>query len=111
MDIERIVEQVQTIVEDGTRVPGFRGKIMVDSERILALREEIRTSVPASIQEAAAIISQKESIINQAYLEAQRMKKSAEEEATAVAVAARHEHEAKSWSLRRSRRRKFRAGP
>ena len=95
MDIESIVEQVQEIVENGTRVPGFRGKIMVDSDRILALEEEIRTSVPASIQEAAAIISQKESIINQAYLEAQRMKKSAEEEATSIAVAARDEHEAK----------------
>jgi vacuolar-type H+-ATPase subunit H len=95
MDIESIVEQVQEIVEDGTRVPGFRGKIMVDSDRILALEEEIRTSVPASIQEADAIISQKESIINQAYLEAQRMKKSAEEEATSIAVAARDEHEAK----------------
>lgn len=95
MDIERIVEQVQEIVGDGTRVPGFRGKIMVDSDRLLALEEEIRTSVPASIQEATTIISQKESIINQAYLEAQRMKKSAGEEATAIATAARDEHEAK----------------
>ena len=68
---------------------------MGDSDRILALEEEIRTSVPASIQEAAAIISQKESIINQAYLEAKRIKRAAEDEVEAITTAAQQEHKIK----------------
>ena len=95
MDIEGIVEEVQAIVAEGTRVPGFRNKLMVDADRLAALEEQIRTSVPAGIQEAGAIIGQKESIINQANLEAQRMKKAAEQEASSIAVSAREEHEAK----------------
>ena len=95
MDIEAIVEEVKAIVAEGTRVPGFRNKLMVDTDRLLALEEEIRTSVPAGIQEAGAIIGQKESIINQAYLEAQRMKKAAEQDASGFATAAREEHQAK----------------
>lgn len=95
MDIESIIEEVQAIVAEGTRVPGFRNKLMVDTDRLLALEEEIRTSVPAGIQEAGAIIGQKESIINQAYLEAQRMKKAAEQEAIGIADAALEERQLK----------------
>jgi len=76
-------------------VPGFRRKVLVEIDRLMALAEEVRRSIPADIQEAKEIIRQKESIINQAYLEAQRIRESAEEDARALTTAARQEHEAK----------------
>ena len=95
MDMDAIVGEMQAIVDDGTRVPGFRNRLMIDVDRLSALEHMIQTSIPASIREASTIIAQKESIVNQAYLEAQRMKKAAEEEASGVALAAQQEHQAK----------------
>lgn len=95
MDMDAIVGEMQAIVDDGTRVPGFKNRLMVDIDRLSALENMIQTSIPASIREAAAIIAQKESIVNQAYLEAQRMKKTAEQEASGIAQAAQEEHQAK----------------
>ena len=95
MDMDAIVGEMQAIVDDGTRVPGFKNRLMVDIDRLSALENMIQTSIPASIREAATIIAQKESIVNQAYLEAQRMKKTAEQEASGIAQAAQEEHQAK----------------
>lgn len=69
--------------------------MLVDIDRLLGLAAQVRTAVPADIQEAKEIIRQKESIINQAYLEAQRIREAAEEEARALSNAAQQEHEAK----------------
>ena len=95
MDMDAIVGEVQAIVDDGTRVPGFRNRLMIDVDRLSALEHMIQTSIPASIREAATVIAQKESIVNQAYLEAQRMKKTAEQEASGIAIAAQEEHQTK----------------
>ena len=96
MDLLNIVEELQTLHDSGTKVPGFRGKVLLDRERLVALGEELRNSVPANVQEASEILSQKDSIINQAYLEAQRIRTSGEDEASAVTAAARQEHELKT---------------
>ena len=96
MDLLNIVDELQTLHDSGTRVPGFRGKVLLDGERLVALGEELRNSVPANVQEASEILSQKDSIINQAYLEAQRIRISGENEASAVTAAAREEHEFKA---------------
>ena len=50
---------------------------MVDADRLEAVSSELRTSIPADIQEAREILKQKDSIINQAHLEARRVKESA----------------------------------
>jgi len=68
---------------------------MVDSDRLEAVSSELRTSIPADIQEAREILNQKESIINQAHLEARRVKESAERQANAVTTAAREEQASK----------------
>ena len=95
MDIAHIVQELQSLSSSGTRVPGFRSKVVVDMERLTALAEELHRSIPANIQEAREVLNQKDSIVNQAYLEAQRIKSSAEQEASAVANAAQVQHEAK----------------
>ena len=62
-------------------MPGFRGRVMIDIERLDTLGRELSRSVPAYIQEAEEIVKQKDSIINQAALEAQRVRSSAEQHA------------------------------
>lgn len=95
MNSRQIVEELQTLVETGTRVPGFRRKVLIDIDRLDALGEELKVSIPAYIQEAEEILKQKESILNQAALEAQRIKTSAEQEAQVVTSAADETYETK----------------
>ena len=79
-------------------MPGFRRKVMVDIdqiERLIEMGNEMRSSVPANIQESDEILRQKDSIINQAYLEAQRIKGAAEQQAASLTTTAKEEHESK----------------
>ena len=92
MDNMNVVEDLQSLVDTGTRVPGFRNKVLVDVGRLMALGQDWSGSVPAMVQEAKAILNQRDSIINQAYLEAQRIKGSAEQGAVDIAAAAEEEH-------------------
>ncbi len=94
MDILRVIEELESLVEAGTRVPGFRKKVLVDIDHIAGLGDELRRSVPANIQEAHEVLSQKDSILNQAQLEAQRIKNTASDEMSALNVAAQQEHDA-----------------
>ena len=55
----------------------------------------MRSSIPASVQEAGEILKQKESIINQAQLEARRVKEAAEQECQAIVASAREEQRAR----------------
>ena len=64
---------------------------MVDSDRLEVVSVALRTSIPADIQEAREILTQKESIINQAHLEARRVTESAGQEAKAAIEEARQE--------------------
>ena len=95
MDILQIADELSSLPGSGTRVPGFRSKVMVEIDRLLSLAEELRKSVPANIQEATEVLNQKDSVLNQAYLEAQRIKAEAEQEVAAITSAAREEHQAK----------------
>ena len=95
MNNVNVTEELQMLVDTGTRVPGLRRKVLVDIDRLNALGEDLRTSVPADILEAQEILKQKESIVNQAYLEAQRIRTTAEQEAAAMKDAAHQEHVAK----------------
>ena len=76
----------------GTRVPGFKNKVMVDIEQMMSYAHGLRTSAPAEVMEAQEVIRQKESIINQANLEARRIKATASQEAAAVKQAAQVEY-------------------
>ena len=95
MSMSTILDNVDSLITSSTRVPGFRRKVMIDVERLSELRQELDTSMPASVQEAHEVLKQKESIIKQAYLEAQRLKDTAEREAAALTAAAHREHQAK----------------
>ena len=92
MDFDQALQELQQLYASSSRVPGFRKKVMVDVDEFAAVLNNIRTVMPADVQEARQILLQKDSILNQAYLESQRVKTSAEEEVTAQLQAAQEEH-------------------
>ena len=95
MDFDQAIQELQQLYASSSRVPGFRKKVMVDVDEFAAVLNNIRTVMPADVQEARQILLQKDSILNQAYLEAQRVKTSAEETVTAELEAAQQEHRTK----------------
>ena len=68
---------------------------MVEADRLERIKQELSSSVPSDILEAKEILTQKESIINQALLEARRVKEGAAREAESLQTTARQEHDAK----------------
>ncbi len=93
MDFEQAYGELQRLYSSANRVPGLRRKVMVDADHFASVVNELRTAMPADIQEAQEIIRQKDSILNQAYLESQRLKTQIEEEVTAQKQASLQEHE------------------
>ena len=93
MDFEQAYGELQRLYSSANRVPGLRRKVMVDADQFARVVNELRTAMPADIQEAQEIIRQKDSILNQAYLESQRLKTQIEEEVSAQKQASMREHE------------------
>jgi hypothetical protein len=95
MEIGQIADELKLLATSGTRVPGVRKKVLVDIDKLVTLGDELRQAMPANMREADEVIRQKESIINLAMLEAQRIKTDADSQATSVTTAAQQEHQSK----------------
>ena len=52
VDLTDIVDELQSLVASGSKVPGFKKKVMVDIERIESIANELRNSLPAHMQDA-----------------------------------------------------------
>ena len=94
MDFEQAYSELQRLYSTSNRVPGFRRKVMVEADQFARVISQLRTAMPADVQEAQEILRQKDSILNQAYLEAQRVKATVEEEVAAQKKATEEEHQA-----------------
>jgi vacuolar-type H+-ATPase subunit H len=82
MDGIKLMEQLEASITSGAKVP-VTGKVLVDLDKTLEILRNVKSLLPKDVAEAEEILSQRESIINQAYMEAQRIKASADEEAKA----------------------------
>ena len=56
MEIGQIAEELKLMANTGTKVPGFRRKVMVDIDRVMALSDEILQGVPEDIKEASEVM-------------------------------------------------------
>lgn len=81
MNISDITQELESLVESGTRVPGMRRKVMVDTNQLSDITRTLKETLPASITEANETLKQKDSLINLAMMEAKRITEQAEGEA------------------------------
>ena len=96
MQTPQIADQLRAMAASGTRVPGFRGKIMVDIESLVRLSDQLsNVDMSDDVREAAEVIRMKESILNQAYLEAKRIRTNAEDEVSKLTTQAESEYRTK----------------
>ena len=91
MNIVELIEEMDSVLASGTSVPGLGKKVILDGDKVGELADELKSAIPPDIQEAREIIRQKDALINQAQLEAQRIKDSARQQAANVTTAAMEE--------------------
>ena len=90
MDIEVIIQKLENIINDSGKVPGTQ-RLILEKIQLDGFLEDLRTSLPGEIREASEILRQRESIISQANLEADRTRNTAQEEAETVRSSAEDE--------------------
>ncbi len=93
MDFEQALQELQQLYSSSSRVPGFGRKVMVDGDLFTRVINNMQMAMPADVKEAREVLRQKDSILNQAYLEAQRVRSTVEEEVSAHIAAATKEHQ------------------
>lgn len=72
MDILHLIDRLETMVSQGTRVPGL-GKVIIDPDQMLDLIDQMRISVPKELQEARHILDQRDQVLVQARSDSQAL--------------------------------------
>jgi regulator of protease activity HflC (stomatin/prohibitin superfamily) len=79
MDMIYLIDRLESLAANAKRMP-ITGKAMIDSERLIEVVDQMRLSVPQSVQEATEVLEQRDSIINQSATDARRLRATAERE-------------------------------
>lgn len=77
MDVLKLIDEIEDIVEDASSVP-FSRKVMVESEEILEIIKEIRIRLPDEMKQAIWIKEEKQRILAEAQKDADNMINEAE---------------------------------
>ena len=80
MELYALIDKLDEVIESGTWVPGT-GRFLIDKEKLTTLANEIRDAIPVDLSEAQELLQMRERLINQALLEANRVKNAADEDA------------------------------
>ncbi|MCI9256241.1 ATPase [Oscillospiraceae bacterium 42-9] len=82
--IEDLIDEMYDVLDKGWKMPLSNGKVLVDSEEIRAILDDIRDVFPQEIGQAKAIVSDHGQIIAEAKREADTIIKSAEDHAKSL---------------------------
>lgn len=77
MELERILDELENMIMDASRVP-FTNKCIVETERLGQIMDALRTSMPLEIKQARQLLNDRERRINEAMEEKQRIIQQAE---------------------------------
>jgi vacuolar-type H+-ATPase subunit H len=77
MDILKLIEEIEDIIESGSSVP-FSSKVMVDADEIYDIISEIRIKLPDEIKQANWIKEERQRILAEAQKEADTILNEAE---------------------------------
>jgi F0F1-type ATP synthase membrane subunit b/b' len=79
MEILSLVDKLESYVNASAHLPGTR-KVVLDSRQLMELVDQLRVAIPTDVRNSQDMLGQREAIINQALLDARRLKASAQEE-------------------------------
>jgi hypothetical protein len=79
MDIINVIDRLDALLNTSPKVPTTRSRL-VDAEKVMELVEQLRLAIPQDIRASQEVIDRKDTIINQAQIEARHTREQAEDE-------------------------------
>jgi len=79
MDIINIMDKLDALVQTSSKVPATRNRL-VDSDKMSELLEQLRLTIPQDVRASQEVLDKKDTILNQAQIDARRTRNEAEEE-------------------------------
>ncbi len=79
METLELIDKLESLVAGASRLP-LTGKAMVDVQALMSVVDQIRTSLPEDMKDAKQILEKRDNIVNQALMDARRLKASAEQD-------------------------------
>lgn len=83
MDIIRLVEDLEDIIETSNTIP-LTGKVMLEKEEVLEILAQLRAEIPSEVSEATQIKTDREMIIEEAHRQANQIISSAKSQADKI---------------------------
>lgn len=84
MKVDDLILQLQDVVNDAKAIPFSSGKVMVSSEEIYDILDQIQDAMPAEVRQAKNIVSDRKQILSEANREAESIIRNAEERKKAM---------------------------
>ena len=79
MKVDDLILQLQDLINDAKAVPFSGGKVMVSSDEVYDIIDQIQDSMPAEVRQAKNIVSDRKQILAEANRESENIIRSAEE--------------------------------
>ncbi len=72
MEVYHILDEIEAMVKEGTKMPLSGGKVLIESNRLLDRIDRIRAIMPEEIETAKLVLNQKDRIVQEACQEAEQ---------------------------------------
>lgn len=84
MDVLKIIDEIEEIVENSSRIP-MTGKVLLDSDTVLEYLDRIRTILPEELRQAKWVSKEKERMLKEAQEESERVLEEARQQVKRLA--------------------------
>ena len=84
MKVDDLILQLQDLIGDAKAVPFSGGKVMVSSDEVYDILDQIQDAMPAEIRQAKNIVADRKQILSEANREAESIVRAAEERKKAM---------------------------
>ena len=84
MKVDDLILQLQDVINDAKSMPFSGGKVMVNSDEIYDIIDQIQDAMPAEVRQAKNIVADRKQILTEANREAENIIRAAEERKKAM---------------------------
>lgn len=84
MKVDDLIEQLQNIINEAKSMPFSGGKVLVSSDEVYDILDQIQDVMPAEVRQAKNIVADRKSILAEANRESENIIRSAEERKKAM---------------------------